>query len=46
MINDHLVQPLLGKKQSRHDGPAACPAEPYKCLPLGDPPLPWGDFSQ
>ncbi|XP_065485653.1 ATPase WRNIP1 isoform X2 [Caloenas nicobarica] len=42
---DHLVHPFLAKAQSRQDGPAPCAAESYKCLMLGNPPLPWGDYS-
>lgn len=38
--------PFLAKARSRQDGPAPCPAESYKCLTLGNPPLPWWDCSK
>lgn len=44
-LKDHLVHHFLAKAQSRQDGSANCTHEFQKCATLGNPPLPWGDYS-
>jgi len=44
-LKGHLVQPLSAKVWSRHEGPAPRPTKSSKCPMLGNPPLPWRDYS-
>jgi len=44
-LRNHLVQPFLEKAWSEQHGPAPCPAKSQKYPMLGNPPLPWGDYS-
>lgn len=44
-FKSHLVQPILAKVWSRHDGPELCPTDSWKHPTLGNPPVAWGAYS-
>lgn len=44
-LKDVLVQHFLAKAQSWPHIPAPCPGESLEVSSVGNPPLPWGDYS-